>query len=105
MLPFDQTPYFGQELRLGYQTDGSQHWHKALNFPYYGVGLYNGNFLDNYDGPLWGGFLFIDIPVLVFGKSRIETSVALGLTLNCNSFNILFITEIKQFENAIKTIV
>lgn len=88
MLPFDQTPYFGQELRVGIKTDGAQYWHKALNFPYYGLGLYNGNFLDNYKGALYGGFAFIDIPVLVVGKSKIETSLALGFVRNCNNFDI-----------------
>lgn len=88
MLPFDQTPYIGQELRVGYQTDGKQYWHQALNYPYYGLGLYTGKYLDNYKGNLYGGFLFIDIPILTFGKSSIETSLGMGVTLHCNSYNI-----------------
>lgn len=88
MMPFDASPYLGQELKVGYQTNGKQYWHQALNCPYYGFGLYTGKYLTNYKGSLFGGFLFIDIPVLTIGKSSLETSVGMGVTLNCNNYDI-----------------
>lgn len=88
MLPFNDTPYLGHELKLGYQTNGQQYWQQALNYPYYGFGLYTGKYLKNYQGSLFGGFIFIDIPVLVFDRSSLVTSLAMGTTLNCNKYDI-----------------
>ena len=84
----DNTPYIAQEFQIGIQTTGKKYWHSALNYPSYGIGIYNGMFLENYKGAFWGSFLYIDLPIFTAPKQSIDITLALGSVINCNNYNI-----------------
>lgn len=86
--PIKGTPYLGQELLFGYQSDGNRPCHSSLNNPYYGVGVYTGMFKDRVMENMYAGFLFIDISIIELNKSSVNVLLALGLALNCNQFTI-----------------
>ncbi len=81
----DKKPYFGQEFLIGVQTGGDDPRHSALNFPYYGVGLYSGMYGDVMEN-IYAGFFFIDIPVVKFKKMSLNVAAAMGVALNCSRY-------------------
>jgi len=78
----------GHELRLGWRTDGSEDWEKALNFPLYGVGIYGGNIGDpQYLGNPAGVYGFVQLPFLWRPKHHFNGEMAAGLTYDLVSYN------------------
>jgi len=80
------TPYFGQELLFGFQTSGADSRHAALNYPYYGLGLYYGAYGNDVIENAYAAFLFLDVPLLKGEKSSFNIAAAMGLALNCNQY-------------------
>ena len=76
-----QNKYFGHETRLGWRTKGKSDWEKALNYPFYGVGLYSAYIGDpQFMGRPSGAYGFLHLPILRRPRHHFNFELALGLT-------------------------
>jgi hypothetical protein len=83
-----QSMTVGNELRLGWRTDGSEDWQKALNNPLFGVGVYGGNIGDpQFLGTPSGVYGFIHFPFLRSQRHHFNGEIAAGLTYDLVSYN------------------
>jgi hypothetical protein len=82
-------PYLGQEIRLGFQTTGSDYWHRLYKYPMFGAGVYSGYFNNPAIGNPFAVFGFIEIPFLRTDKSLLSTSWASGVAFHINEYNSL----------------
>jgi hypothetical protein len=82
-------PYLGQELRLGFQTTGSDYWHKLFKYPVFGAGIYSGYFNNPAIGNPFAVFGFIEIPFYRSKTSLFSTSWASGVAFHINEYNSL----------------
>ncbi|PKP09907.1 MAG: hypothetical protein CVU09_09775 [Bacteroidetes bacterium HGW-Bacteroidetes-4] len=80
-------PYLGQEIRLGFQTTGSDYWHRLYKYPVFGAGVYSGYFNNPAIGNPFAFFGFIEIPFLRTDKSLLSTSWASGVAFHINEYN------------------
>ena len=80
--------YGAIELRLGWQTNGSEEWQKHYNLPYFGVGWYSGAIGDpqvlGQPNALYGFFGF---PVGQHKRHSFNPELALGLTYGLEAYN------------------
>ena len=80
--------YVGNELRLGWRTSGKEDWEKALNYPFYGVGIYSGNIGDPQAmGNPAGIYGFFHWPILRRPNHHFNFELAAGLTYDLVAFN------------------
>ncbi len=79
---------FGHELRVGWRTAGKEEWTRALNYPFYGIGLYKG-YIGNkqYLGSPFAVYSFIQFPFLWRPKHHFILDLAAGLTFNLEPYN------------------
>ncbi|MGE4288881.1 MAG: acyloxyacyl hydrolase [Salinivirgaceae bacterium] len=82
-------PYLGQELRLGFQTTGSDYWHRLYKYPVFGAGVYSGYFNNPAIGNPLAVFGFIEIPFYRGKTSLFSTSWASGVAFHINEYNSL----------------
>ncbi|MCK9207646.1 MAG: acyloxyacyl hydrolase [Salinivirgaceae bacterium] len=87
MKHLSQQPYVGNELRLGFQTTGSQYWQQLLKYPTFGVGLYSGYFNNKIVGNPMALFGFMEMPFKRFGHAALSTSWSAGCTFNINEYD------------------
>lgn len=76
------------DIRLGWQTLGSQAWHHELNLPYYGVGIYNMVF-SNADeiGHPAAIYFFFGAPFSRKTKSSFDYEFSFGLSHNWKPYD------------------
>lgn len=84
-----QNPFWGNELRIGLQTDGSKYWHELYNYPIFGLGLFTSNFYNDIIGKPKAAFLFMELPFLRKEKTYFSTSWSVGATFNINEYDSL----------------
>lgn len=82
-----KNPFWGNELRLGFQTDGSVYWHENYNYPIFGLGLFTSNFFNDVVGKPKAGFLFMELPFRRRPKSYLSTCWSVGATFNINEYD------------------
>lgn len=87
MKHLDDNPYLANELRLAFQTTGTDYWHHTYNMPIYGIGAYTGTY--NYDviGNPRAFFAFIELPFARKENSYFSTSWSGGICYNLNAYD------------------
>lgn len=79
--------YWGNELRLGIQTDGKKHWQQVFKNPSYGLGFYFGHFNNPIIGNPLATFLFMDFPFVRKEKYYLSTNWGVGLSYSINEYD------------------
>ncbi len=87
MKPIGAGTYFGQEIRLGFQTTGAKYWQQAYKYPIYGFGFYSGYFNNKIVGNPMAFFSFLEMPFWRSKKQYLSTSWGIGLTFNINEYD------------------
>ena len=80
-------PYFGNELRLGFQTTGTEYWHQPYNYPTFGLGFYSATFNNTVLGKPKAVFAFLEFPFARKAKSYFSTSWGIGAAFNINEYD------------------
>ena len=92
------------DLRIGWQTRGSEAWHHALNLPYYGLGVYNMVFSNEEElGYPAALYFFFGAPFSRKEKSSFDYEFSFGLSYNWTPYNDIdnpFNLAIGSYENA-----
>lgn len=87
MNHLDNNIYLANELRLGFQTTGTDYWHKTYKLPTYGIGLLVGTFNSSILGKPRALFIYTEIPFVRKNKSYFSTSWSAGISCNLNKFD------------------
>jgi hypothetical protein len=82
-----KNPFFGNELRLGFQTTGTRDWHQFYNYPIFGAGVYSANFFNDIIGKPKALFLFMELPFLRKNEHVLSTNWSVGTTFNLNEYD------------------
>jgi hypothetical protein len=80
-------PYVGHDLRLGWQTTGTEYWQQVFKKPKFGLGLYSGDFNNPVIGKPFAVFTFIEFPFVRNKNYHLSSSLASGLTFHLNEYN------------------
>ncbi len=83
-------PYFGNELRIGFQTTGVEYWHQPYNYPTLGLGFYSANFNNTVLGKPKAVFAFLEFPFARKTKSYFSTSWSIGAAFNMNEYDSIY---------------
>ncbi len=78
---------WGNELRLGLQTTGSQQWHIDYNYPCYGLGFYWSDFNNPIIGSPSALFSYIEFPFVRTDRFLLSLDCACGLSFNINEYD------------------
>jgi len=87
MQSLGNNPYLGNELRLGFQTLGSDYWHQVHNYPTFGVGFYMGTFNNEVLGNPRATFVFMELPFARKEKSYFASTWSAGLAFHLNEYD------------------
>lgn len=87
MSDLGHRPYYGTELRVGFQTTGSAYWQQLFKYPTYGFGFYSGYFNTQAIGNPYAVFGFMELPFIRKEKFRMSTSWSVGLSFNLNEYD------------------
>jgi hypothetical protein len=87
-LPIDK--YQSLSLKVGWQNPGYTNWQKIYRSPYYGLGLFIGDFFDQIElGRPISAYGYFGIPIARFYKFEIYNELQFGLTWNWKHYNSL----------------
>lgn len=78
---------WGNELRCGLQTTGSQQWHLDYNYPNYGLGFYWSDFNNPIIGNPSAIFSYIEVPFIRTDQFLLSLDYACGLSFNHNEYD------------------
>lgn len=80
--------FTASDLRIGWQTRGTQQWHHLLKLPYYGIGFYNGLFsLKEEIGHPTALYFFFGGPFSSKLKSSFDYEFGFGLSSNWKPYD------------------
>ena len=101
-LPIDH--FSSTDLRIGWQTKGTQAWHHAHNLPYYGIGLYNIVFSNEEElGNPAAVYFFFGAPFYMNKRSSWDYEFSFGLSYNWKPYDDInnpFNIAIGSYQNA-----
>lgn len=87
MSELGNTPYFGNNLQIGFQTTGTKAWHELFKYPSYGLGIYSGYFNNSAIGNPFALYTFMELPFLRREKFTISGNLSVGMTFNINEYD------------------
>ena len=79
--------YYGFDLRFALQKRKNDVYSTVYRTPYFGGGIYSGNFLNESFGKPFGIYGFYDIPVVMPNKWSFIYSIGLGMAFNFNYYD------------------
>jgi hypothetical protein len=82
-----KNPFYGAEIRFGYQTTGLEYWHKAYKFPFFGLGYYCADFNQKAIGTPMALFSFIELPFYRGKNFSLSTSWSAGVAFHINEYD------------------
>ncbi|MEN8139147.1 MAG: acyloxyacyl hydrolase [Bacteroidota bacterium] len=88
MVDMTSHPFQALELRIGWQSYGTEDFHQKLNYPTYGIGVYSSRFHTKEIGNPSAIFGFIDFPVWRRdNKDKLDVSLGVGLSYEFNPYD------------------
>ncbi|HNW50988.1 MAG TPA: acyloxyacyl hydrolase [Prolixibacteraceae bacterium] len=82
-------PYYGVDLKMGWQTIGKQDWQRAFRYPSLGVGVNWNTFKTEILGEPVAAYFFTNFPQITASWFRIDLEVDFGLSYGINPYNKL----------------
>lgn len=82
-------PWTGGSLRVGWKANGRKEWHSWHNYPSYGIGWFNCNFIpkENIVGSPNAIYLWYNRPIWVWNKFQISADLGVGLSYHFNAYD------------------